>query len=199
MRLRRPLLLTAVAATLATMTPAMAATKAKPITDCNLVQDKTGDGHSSTYSFVSSPALDLVSADIATGKGELVAVLRLGGTTTTDSNWGTIGSYGWDLKAQAGGVSYEFQMTRRTPLNGGGDHWSATVGGADVAMKATKITANSLEWHISRSLLTALNKKAGQVFTAFDAHTSWNSSTADTPDKALPKYPDKAKSCVKAV
>jgi hypothetical protein len=197
MRLRRSLLLTAVVAALATTTPAFA--KAKPvITYCNLVQDKTGDGHSSTYSFVTSPALDLVSADIATGKTELVAVLRLGGTTTTDSNWGTIGSYGWDLKAQAGGTTYEFQMTRRSPINGGGDHWTATVGDAAVAIKSTKITPNSFEWHISRSLLTVLNKKAGQVFTSFDAHTSWNSSTADTPDKALPKYPDKAKSCVKA-
>lgn len=195
MRLPRTLLLTAMTAAVAVAPAANA--KVKPITYCKLIQDKSGDGHSSTYGFVTSPALDVQSGDIATGKNELVAVLRLGGTDTSNENWVKIGGYGWYIGAKAGGISYKFTMDRRGQLNGGGDHPAASVNDQAVAF-TFKIVGNNLEWHVKRSLLTALNKKAGQVFTDFDAHSNFNGSTADTIDKALPKYPDKALSCVKA-
>lgn len=200
MRLRRTLL-TALVVALAAATSASAAVKKKPITYCNLIKDKTGDGHSSTYGFVESPALDIQSGDIATGKNELVAVLRLGGTNTSGDNWVTIGGYGWVMSANAGGTSYLFEMNRRSMFNGGGDHPTATIGGTRVDDKALtfKINGNNLEWHVKRSALTALNKKAGQVFNGFMAHSDFNGSTADTADTvAATGYPDRGLSCVRA-
>jgi hypothetical protein len=201
MRLRRTLL-TALLVGLAATTSAHAAVKKKPITYCNLIKDTTGDGHSSTYSFVKSPALDIQSGDIATGKGELVAVLRLGGTNTSGDNWVTVGGYGWVMSANAGGTSYLFEMERRSMFRGGGDHPAVTVGGTRLDDKVVtfKINGNNLEWHVKRSALTALNKKPGQVFSGFMAHSDFDGSTADTAEWASTTgYPDRGLSCVKAV
>ena len=200
MRLRRTLL-TALTVALAATTSAHAAVK-KPITYCNLIKDSgTNDGRSTTYSFVTSPALDLQSGDIATGKNELVAVLRVANMNTSGDNWVTIGGYGWVMGTEANGTAYTFSMTRRSMFNGGGDHPSVSIGGEGLDAKDFTfkiVNGKQLEWHVKRSALKALNKKSGQVFGAFFAHSEFQGSTADSADTSNAKYPDRGLSCVKA-
>jgi hypothetical protein len=198
MRLRRSLLTALVVALAATTATSATAKPKKPITYCNLLTDNKGDGRSSTYSFVTSPALDIVSGDIATAKDELVAVLRVDNQSTSGDNWLAVGGYGWIFGATAGGVPYTFTYNRRGMFNGSGEAHSATVGTAGVE-STFKIVGNTFEWHVSRKLLTALNKKAGQVFTSFHGESQFNGSTADSSYSAPSvKYPDRGLSCVKA-
>lgn len=201
MRLRRTVL-TALAVALATATSANAAAK-KPTVYCNLIKDKgTNDGRSSTYSFVTSAALDVQTGDIATGRNELVAVLRVGNMNTSGDNWVTIGGYGWVMGTEANGTKYVFEMTRRSMFNGGGDHPAVTVAGTRLELNKDYtfkiVGTNVLEWRVKRSVLKELNKKAGQVFSAFNAHSEFNGSTADTAETNPAKYPDRGLSCVKA-
>jgi hypothetical protein len=198
MRLRRSLLTAVVVALAATTSAHAAKPKPKPITYCNLLKDNTGDGRSSTYSFVTSPALDIVTADIATGKNELVAVLRVTNQNTAGDNWLTIGGYGWVFGATAGGVPYTFTYNRRGAFNGGGESSSATVGTAGVTATFS-VVGNTFVWRVTRKQLTALNKKAGQSFSAFHAESTFNGSTADSAYTAPSvKYPDRGLSCAKA-
>lgn len=198
MRLRRTLLTAVVVALAATTSAHAAKPKPKPVTYCNLLKDNTGDGRSSTYSFVTSPALDVVTADIATGKNELVAVLRVTNQNTAGDNWLTVGGYGWVFGATAGGIPYTFTYNRRGMFNGGGERFSATVGTAPVTATFS-VVGNTFVWKVTRKQLTALNKKAGQTFSAFHAESQFNGSTADSAYSApTVKYPDKALSCVKA-
>jgi hypothetical protein len=197
MRLRRSLL-TALVVALSATTAVSATAKPKPVTYCQLLKDATGDGHSATYSFVTSPALDVVSADIATGKNELVAVLRVANQSTAGDNWKTLGGYGWIFGATAGGVPYTFTYHRRSMFNGGKEDWSATVGTSSVTA-TFKVEGNNFVWRVTRKQLTALNKKAGQTFAAFHAESQFEGSTADSSYTAPSvKYPDRALSCVKA-
>jgi hypothetical protein len=198
MRLRTSVLTALVVALAATTSAHAAKPKPKPITYCNLLKDNAGDGKSSTYSFVSSPALDIVSADIATGKNELVAVIRVTNQSTSGDTWLSVGGYGWVVGATAGGVPYTFTYNRRGMFNGGGETFSASVGTSPVTATFS-VVGNTFVWKVTRKQLTALNKKPGQVFAAFHAESQFNGSTADSAYTAPSvKYPDKGLSCVKA-
>lgn len=194
MRARTAILAATAIALTATSTPALAAKK-KPIKYCNLMTDAKGDGTWNTASVVSSPALDIISADIATGKNELVAVLRVASTNTANDNWRTLFGYQWALGATGSGTKYEFSMRRGIGTNPS-DIVTARVGDMNPPVKF-QIVGNTFVWRIKRSDVPAL-RRPKLFWTDFGANTKVFSSTADDGFNDKTKYPDRGLSCVKA-
>ncbi len=181
-------LLTGLALTLAAPTASHAAKKAPPKV-CNLVTDKTGDGH--------NDYVDIVSADIATGKTELVAVLRVKTTTDPTDLLSPLDWYHWSFGATLNGTDYNFERDQKwmhgTPTNGVG------VGTTSPPFTFVK-TATTYEWHVKRSDLPSLTKKAGQKFVQIHG-VSWYRGSSDDKAASTPatkSYTDKAPSCVSA-
>lgn len=192
MRLRRLLVPAVLVALTAATGHAGAVTKS-----CKLLKDDSGDGRSNNVSAVESPALDILSGDVATGKTEMVAVLRLGSTNTTSDNYAFLAGMNWALGVKLNGTDYLFKA-EMPPL---GTTWrkSVTVGDAAVAIKQFTVDGSSFTWKIDRSALKTLNVKPGQSFNQFHAVSNWNGSTADTA--LMPptvKYKDRSLSCVVA-
>jgi hypothetical protein len=194
MRLR-PALLTGLALAIATTASPVSPAATAAVRYCNILSDVKGDGDGGFYFFIESPALDIISADIATGKNELVAVLRLASLTTESDNWQYTGGFGWNMGATLSGVDYTFGYTR--PGFDGEPYHGVKVGNTSPNYTFA-IEGTSLVWRIKRSELASLNKKPNQSFTEFRATTDAWGSTADTATAPGKKYPDKAPSCVKA-
>lgn len=192
----RTLILAALAVAVAATSPAVAAPRRAPVKVCNLMTDAKGDG---TWNFgagvVTSPALDIHSADIATGRNELVAVLRIQTLDTANDNWRKALGYEWAFGANGSGTRYEFKMRRGIGPNPT-DIWEVTVG--DTRPKFTsQIVGNTLVWRLQRKDVPALNR-AKLFWTDFGANTKALSSTADNASNPNSKYNDKAPSCVVA-
>ena len=158
---------------------------------CLLLEDAKDDGDWNTVSTVKSPALDIQSADIATGPTEFVAVLRLGSTNFDADHYAKLG-YIWRLGAGAGGARYEFELRR----GGTGTLNSVvTVGGQGVT-HTREVANNAITWRFKRAGLGAL-ARPNLVFSTFGANSNVLSSTAD--DAMSNKlYKDRQPSCVLA-
>ncbi len=196
MRLRRALL-PALAVALAATTTATAAVKKPALPKaCNLLTDPKNDGTSSNYPVITSAALDIQSGDIATGKSQLVAVLRVGSTNTQNDNWATLTGFGWSFGATLNGTDYDFTLYR--PINHGPERWTAKVGTTNPPFTFA-VEGNSFVWRIDRKNLPSLNKKPNQAFTQFHGSSDAFSSSADrAPGDPKKKYIDKQPSCVGA-
>lgn len=190
----RTAIFAAVAVAIAATTPAVAAVRRPPAKVCNLMTDEKGDG---TWSVpgVQSPALDIISADIATGRNELVAVLRMQTLDTASDTWRQALGFEWAFGANGSGTRYEFKMRRGIGPNPS-DIWTVTVG--DTSPKfSTQIVGNTLVWRLQRKDVPSLTR-AKLSWTDFGANTKALSSTADNASNSNAKYSDKQPSCVAA-
>lgn len=196
MRARTVIIAVAALAVAGTTTPAMAARARRVPKVCNLMTDAKGDGTWNMAPGVTSPALDILSADIATGRNELVAVLRMQTVDTASDTWRQALGFEWAFGANGSGTRYEFKMRRGIGPNPS-DIWTATVGDQAVKFTHQILNNNTLVWRIQRKDVPALNR-AKLFWTDFGANTKALSSTADNASNPNSKYPDKAPSCVTA-
>lgn len=194
MRARTGLIATLLLA-LAATTPATAAVKKKlPPPICNLVKDdRTDDASGGPGGLFASTSVDVVSADIATGPTEMVAVLRVK-AINFEENAAKFG-FQWRMGATAGGMRYEFSAKRgMAPSYATGS--SVSINGAGIE-HTFKFVKNTLVWTFKRSAPNAKvpMAKKGLVWGDHGAFGSIMSSTADTASSEK-KYPDRARSCV---
>lgn len=200
MRLRSALLTGAVLALGATTLTTSADAVTKPKVWCEIVKDDAGDTRNTIYGFVDSPAMDILAVDVASGKNEVVAVLKLAGTNTANDNWNTVGGFSWSMGFSVSGEQYIFTVDR--PPYHEPQTTSVTVGSTHPKY-SFKVEGNKFVWRITRSQLKNLNRKKGQLFEGLHATSMAFGSSQDTAPSAddttpTPKYPDKAPSCVKA-
>jgi hypothetical protein len=192
-----------------------AAAKRTPPRPCQVLRDKSGDG---TWDIapVSSPLIDITSADVATGAKTVAAVLRVASTKVDPTD--PVAQLGptWMLKFQIGVASYAFYRTldNGLPSTSGGIGtytWSVKARGVEVArVSETGVAsgglvvssdATSMRWTIPRSLVPDLAKPK-QVLSVFNATTNLSGASADSPDDTTAwvkaTYRDRAPSCVAA-
>lgn len=190
-----PAALTALALLLASA-PAADAAKRRPAPKplCNLmVDDQKNDGNSNLLPGVSSQMVDIISADVATSKNELVAVLRLAKTSTDGETWTRLG-YEWAFGANANGTAYAF----RARLTGSGQ----MIPGVQIGDQNPPYTftidqaTKSFVWRVPRKGVGAMARPK-LVWTKFSANSSIFSSTADNMANADARYPDLHPSCVR--
>ena len=173
---------------------------------CNLHPDPHGDVSHFLFPVNESKALDLVGGEVATGKNELVAVLKVATTDTTNDRWVKLqGPFKWNFSFTAGGSDYHFVVTR----SGGGlapgakqsDTPSVEISGVqlDPSKKqfSYSVVGNTFVWRVPRKGVKAL-AKPNLVFAAFRSSTMANGASADTSLTTTTKYPDRAPSCVAA-
>lgn len=194
MRLPRIVLAVAVLSLAATSTAGAAPRpKPKPKPICLIVKDDVGDSRS-LLPTVSSPLVDIISADIATSKNELVAVVRLAATSDTGDTWTRL-RYDWAMGTTANGQRYEF----RASLNGSGV-WtnSVQVADRDIPHTFTKDhKTKSFIWKVKRKDVKEMARPK-LFWSKFTVNTQIFSSTSDSADNNDFKYPDLHPSCVRA-
>jgi hypothetical protein len=194
---------------IASSTVTVAAARSRPDPVCNLLVDAPGDGHSTKVSAVSSPALDVLSGDVATGRTSLVAVLRLASTDLSNDVWSNAG-YHWKLTARsASGAFYMFRVyysvpsvdSRTTPPHVGGSMLvEFTVDGTRVPSDASdfKVVGNTFVWTIKKSAVSDLARPKN-VLSQLQAETL-DLAQQDVADSAssdsAARYPVGAPSCV---
>jgi hypothetical protein len=213
MRSRSGLAAVLAAAAALTSTPAAYAGHAPAKGPCQVLRDKTGDG-TWDWAPLSSPLIDITSADVATGAKTVVAVLRVASTKVDVTD--PVAQLGptWMLKFQIGVASYDFYRTLDNALpstsgDPGSYTWSVKARGVEVAKVTSSgasgglvvsTDATSMRWTIPRSLVPDLAKS--KVLTVFNATTSVFGGSADSPDDSASwvkaTYRDRAPSCVVA-
>lgn len=175
--------------------PASAATKKKaplPPPSCNLITDDAGDGKGMSGT-VTSDTLDVLSGDLATGKTELVAVLRVKSNAHKDTYH--YGGYKWRMGATAAGQRWAFQANNDAF---GNIRASMSVGDVGVPLAGFEVGPNNtFIWRAKRSEIAAL-AKPNLVWTDFAANTAWLDFPADYTALSKKKYADKGRSCVVA-
>jgi hypothetical protein len=185
---------------------ALAATKPKPA--CLQVQDDTGDarvGGSLVPGTPSSDALDIVSGDIATGKKNLVAAIRLKSLADeTLTAGGALYTFTWSSGGVQRSLSYR-EYADGSPDDAVFDPDTASGVQTDlITVPATRDVASAtITFTLPRKLEPGL-KKAGAVIGdlqiranfAFNRQGGYSSSGADLAETAR-KYTDLAPTCLK--
>jgi hypothetical protein len=199
-RVLRPALALALAAT-AVATPAFAKAKPKPV--CKLVLDIEGDAHrrpvtALPVTIFESAALDITSADVASGAKTLVAVVRVKTTDVSSDPYAPLG-YGWSFNFRIMSTAYSLERRRSIDSNGSASYKDTfTIGTTSAALPAgskTSMDATSYTWVIPRSAIPGFKKKS--VLTGLQAVTSVFGGNADAAGTAK-TYLDLTPSCVKA-
>lgn len=185
MRLRSALLTTIA---LGVFTPTAA--YATPPT-CNLLVDQAGDGRSQAVPVLSSPALDLLSGDIASGTKTVVGVLRLKTTDTTNDPLVHLGMR-WSLAFDVGGTSYVFTLSRA----GSGTQVASFSDGTSTFPVGLSVDPTSITWTVRRGSLATLTP--GALFSSLRAVSSVFGGNADAMISSH-TYTDQHPSCVPAV
>lgn len=191
----RRLVLAAVATAL--LLPATGAWSAKTV--CNLVPDKADDtGLVAPSTPVRTPAHDIRSLDVATGRKTMVVVMRLAST-----------DYGADPAATAG-MTYnvffkigdgDHAFFRRIGPNGQVVSDTATAGGKAIPGVTVKVDGKSITWTVPRANVPKL-KGRNVVLTGFYAATASaiglsGDSAPDGGRASGAQYVDKTASCVR--
>ena len=185
------------AALVALLVPATTAWSAKTV--CNLVPDKADDtGLIAPAVPVRTPAHDIRSLDVATGKKTLVVMLRLGSTVqSADPAAGPGMTY--NVYFKIGGVDHAF--FRRIGPNGQVVSDTATADGKPIAGVTVKADGKALIWTVPRANVSKLNGR-NALFTGFYAATASavglsGDSAPDNGRSSDAKYVDKTPSCVR--
>lgn len=176
-------------------TPALAA-KAKPL-PCNQVSDQRDDGAVQPLG-LKSPALDVLSADIATGKNEVTAVMRLASAKVEDDHVLRLGAQ-WNFNVKVNGIGYSFfarwpgNFSTEAPQLVGG----LTVGSNRSNPEASfRRVGDTFVWTVSRKAVDGL-KKPKQFIYVTSANSGAMSLSADSAfAKPNTKYLDKTRTCV---
>jgi hypothetical protein len=186
----RRLVLGAVAVSLAaTGSSAFAVARPAP---CHLLTDPEGDGKWSLGGdVVQSPAVDILSADVATGARSIVAVLRVTTTDTAADPFATLGM-SWSVTTEVRGRALVFRATRSYgPSNA---LRPSVVGASSSSGLTLRTEPGSFVWTLPRSA-TELKPRGTILLQA--ASTSVGAFSADGA-QANKTYVDRAPSCVKA-
>ena len=180
-------------ATLAVATLAVTALAAPAsATVCPILTDPAGDGRwPMVAGGVSSPQLDIVSADVATGATTLVAVLRV-----ADLNGDNLGLLGvtWRLGWYLDGVNQHVEVRRGA--NGRVTATFVTGGTAVPVGVAFDYGTGAITWAVARSAVPGL--AAGATFATFGANSNVFGSTADAASEFTNTYVDGDPGCVPA-
>lgn len=137
---------------------------------CMQIVDDPGDGAPASLAPASRDSLDVLSADIATGKKNLVAAMRLK-SVAPDSL--LVGGAVYLVRFTADGTPYELSYrtfaTGETEalLSSGG---SATAPGTPV-QAVVDASTSTITWYVPRKAVAAL-KKSGIKLTALSARTA---------------------------
>lgn len=187
MRLRRVFLASLVAALGAAVPSHAALPKA-----CNLVTDVKGDA--------AQTRSDIVSADIATGATEIVAIIRVQNMAKPSDLTQMTHRYHWNFQAYLGPVLFDFDRYEPWTVFAGTifeskPSASAHINGAGVAIKKHEVRGNQIIWVLDRKNAPVLNKKKNQKFDKIHATTSFDDPTDDTAITTK-TYIDKQPSCV---
>jgi hypothetical protein len=196
MQLRRLTLVALVLGVTLPALPAVASTKPKPKAkpSCKQISDDEGDGRSLA---VSSPTLDVLSADISSGAKEVTATLRLKSADVEHDNMLPGGAI-WNFNVTIDGIKYSFHATWSTvvsptrQLTGG-----LTAGSNPSSPEATfRRVGNDFVWTVSRAAFPSL-KKAKQYIYVTSATSGANSFGGDGAQaKPGTKYLDRSPSCL---
>lgn len=195
MQMRR---LALVALVLGSTLPTVPAMAAKPL-PCKQISDSDGDGTINPIG-LSSPALDILSADVSTGRNEVTAILRLKSAAVENDNYLKGGAI-WNFNVTAGGIKYSFHANwpsavRVDPpaLSGG-----LTAGSNESVPAATfRRVGNDFVWTVSRAAVPVL-KKAKQYILVTAASSGADSLSADAAfAKTNTKYLDKSVTCLRS-
>jgi hypothetical protein len=193
MQLRR---LALAALALGALLPAVPASAAKP-KPCKQVTDEEGDGRINPAG-LSSPALDILSADISSGPKEVTAILRLKSTAIESDNLLAGGAL-WNFNVTAGGVKYSFYarwssaVTISPRVLAGG----LTAGSNPSNPLATfKKVGTTFVWTVSRAAFPSLKKPKAYILVT-GASSGADSLSADSASaKPDTKYLDKTVTCL---
>ena len=168
-------------------------------TACNLVSDKANDsGLFVPAGPVRTPAHDITSVDVATGKKTLVVVMRLT-TTALAGDPAASGGITWDVKFTIGGVGHQF--TRKIAQNGTITD-TALQNNAAIAGLVVKMDGKTVTFTVPRNNVPKLKAK-NAVLTGFFASTQSGAPGASydyAPDNARGSsatYIDRQASCVR--
>jgi hypothetical protein len=166
---------------------------AQPV--CMIERDAAGDGHLRGANAVTSPSLDILSLDVATGKNTVVAVLRLD-TTTPDTI--TKPSLTYDVSFTINGSpGYGFTLTR-SDRAGVLDTKSATARAHNATLRTLPtvvITPTTVTFTLPRAAFDDL-KKPGAVITGITGQSAMTGGGADVAG-GTSTYKDRTPSCLK--
>lgn len=130
------------------------------------------------------PALDVLSADAAAGRTEVVVVLRLPTTDTSDDTLRAAGGYEWEVTLTADGLEYVFGY-RVNSLAAGG----SAVGMAQVGSSTPPVTVSvqptAIVWRVKRGDLPKPGPRSAWV--EMHVASSAAGSSADTASGRAPR------------
>jgi hypothetical protein len=198
----RPLAIGAIVLGLAaTAVPAGAAPKPKPKPICFQITDEEGDGYAEgSGGLLSTPTLDILSADISSGKNEVSGIIRLKSAKVEGDNAASLGVR-WGLVYIVQGVKYAFYARYTGYSEGANPKWygGMTVGGTGVRSDPEAVfkrDGNNLLWSVSRKAVSGL-KKANQFLIIENATSGTLTFGADAASpKPGAKYLDRAPHCL---
>jgi hypothetical protein len=165
---------------------------------CYQVSDEEGDGTLKPVG-LSSPALDVISADFSSGKNEVTAILRLKSTAVESDNLLRGGAI-WNFNVSAGGIDYSFTARWPSTISSAGNpalKGGLTAGSNESAPKATfRRDGNNFIWTVARAAMPALKK--AKTYVVINNATSGADSLSGDSAFAKPntKYLDKSPSCL---
>jgi hypothetical protein len=170
---------------------------ARPKVICNLVTDEEGDGQSKSVGLLSSPALDVLSVDVATTKKSASVVLRLKTTKLDGDPVGQL-SMEWVVNFVVKGTRYTFGRTHGAGPSGTYKNFM-TIGTDTPGPEPTMVvTSTSIQWTVPRKAVTNLKKLGVDDLTQIGGVTFVNGGNADLADgPPTLKYRDLAPTCVK--
>lgn len=194
--LRRILICGLAVGLVSTTATAYAARPKKPVPACKLLIDPEGDGRSTVAgAVISSPALDIVSADVASGTKNVVGVLRLKQVDTANDNFAKLGMR-WSLNFQVSGKTYTFTRRRSPGLN---ETYRYEFNGSPAGVQQPKVVEdkkkNEITFTVPRTVIPDL-KRPRMVFNNITASSYPVTANADAATSTK-TYPDKHPSCVK--
>lgn len=183
------------AATAAPATHAGAVRKA-----CKLITDDEGDGHADGVPGFESDTIDVLSADVSSGRTQVTGIMRLKSLHVDGDPVAATGER-FALIFTVGGTKYTFWArydgVMGTSANKWGGGLSVGVGGDQSKPTAQfRLDGSSIVWTVDRSALEPL-KRGRQDFVLNAANTSVFSFGADgATAKPNTKYRDRAPSCL---
>lgn len=188
MKIVRPVVVLAALGCLAGGVSAQAASKPKPV--CNQVQDAAGDATGFVVTGLPLPSdanLDILSADIGTGKKTLTAAIRLAAlgkdsTTVSDTYYFNfvVGDTKYFLEAQYDGSASSFTAGDFSATGGQRHTLGAVDGKIDPVKKTVTITAPVSTWGFKSTSALSGFDVLGQRFLG----TSTTGGATPTADEA---------------
>jgi len=180
--MRRILCVLAAVAALAVTTPANALT-------CPMLTDDLADGRSVAVGAIQSDALDIVSADLASGATTVSVVLRVVALPDDPILWlGARWSVGWRIDGVAYSVTARRSAGRSAVYTGGFSHGPAAL--------AVDAPAGTFTWTVDRADLPVL-ATPGKAFIDLYASTGPFAGNGDAAS-VMQTYVDQDPACITA-